>query len=322
MTAAMTDDYTRTHDGGDGLARALGWFSIGLGATQLIAPRQLARWIGIDDGGNTVTVMRMLGVREVASGLAILSQPDNPRWLAGRVAGDMMDLALLGRAMRQDDERDSRTTMAAAAVMGATLLDAFATRKVARENGGGGGEIRVHKTLTVRRSPEEAYGLWRDLEGLPRFMHHLESVTLLGEGRSRWRARGPAGRSFEWDAEITADRPNELIAWQSLPGSDVDNAGTVQFRPAPGDQGTEVHVMIRYAPPAGRAGAMIAKLFGREPSQEIDGDLRRFKQVLEIGEVTRSDASIHRGPHPARPSDEIPEEMLSEGLLTTGGARA
>ena len=135
-------------------------------------------------------------------------------------------------------------------------------------------------------------------------MRHLESVHITGEGNSHWVARGPAGTRVEWDATLIEDRPGELISWRSLPDSEVANAGTVRFNPAPGNRGTEVHVQLRYAPPAGKAGAMIAKLFGREPSQEVEGDLRRFKQVLETGEVVHSDASIHRGMHPAQPSSE------------------
>lgn len=302
-------------NGGEGLARALGWFSIGLGATQLLAPRRLARMIGVDDGGGTVVLMRTLGLREVATGIAILSQPDNPRWLAARVGGDVMDLALLGGALRgrdddaEDEDRRRRTGLAAAAVVGAGLLDAFAARRVAQDEPAhdGAGErrgIEVHKTMTVTRSPDEAYRLWRDFEGLPRFMRHLESVRETGDGRSHWVAKGPAGLRIEWDAELLEDRPGELIAWRSLPEAEVANAGTVRFKPAPGGRGTELHVQLRYAPPAGRAGATFAKLFGREPSQEVEGDLRRFKQVLEVGEVVHSDASIHRGPHPARPSGE------------------
>lgn len=297
--------------GGQGLARALGWFSIGLGATQLLAPRRLARLIGVNDDGSMVVLMRTLGMREVATGIAILSQPENPRWLAARVGGDVLDLALLGNAMRRGDDdyenegRKRRTGMAAAAVIGAGVLDALAARQVAREQAGDGGTgIEVRETLTVGRTPDEAYRLWRDLEGLPRFMRHLESVHVTGEGTSHWVAKGPAGSRVEWDAELIEDLPGEVIAWRSLPGAEVANAGTVRFRPAPGNRGTEVHVHLRYAPPAGKAGALVARLFGREPSQEIDGDLRRFKQVLEVGEVTHSDASIHRGPHPAQPSEE------------------
>jgi uncharacterized membrane protein len=107
--------------------------------------------------------------------------------------------------------------------------------------------------------------------------------------------------SVEWDAEITEDRANELIAWRSLPGAEVDNVGRVRFVPAPGGRGTEVHVELSYRPPAGVLGATFAKLFGEAPEQQIEGDLRRLKQVLETGEVVHSDASIHRGAHSARP---------------------
>lgn len=289
-----------------GLARALGWFSIGLGTTQLLAPDRLARMIGVSDDQRTVMLMRGLGVREIASGIAILADPGDPRRLAARVGGDIIDLALLGRALR-DDGRDQRgrTGLAAAAVVGAGVLDAVAAARLRREQTGDAREgIEVHKTMTVTRSPEEAYRLWRDFERLPRFMSHLESVREEGGGRSHWVAKGPAGTTVEWDAELVEDRPAELIAWRSLPGAAVANTGTVSFRPAPGNRGTEIHVQLRYAPPAGRPGAVIARLFGREPSQEVDGDLRRFKQVLETGEVVHSDSSIHRGPHPAQPSEE------------------
>jgi uncharacterized membrane protein len=115
----------------------------------------------------------------------------------------------------------------------------------------------------------------------------------------------------EWDAEIIDDRPNELIAWRSLDGATVDNSGVVRFKPAPDGQGTEVHVELHYKPPAGKIGATIAKLFGEAPEQQVRDDLRAFKQVMEIGEIVQSDASIHRRPHSARP----PEEQVSERLL-------
>jgi uncharacterized membrane protein len=132
-------------------------------------------------------------------------------------------------------------------------------------------------------------------------MQHLESVEVDGV-RSVWRAKAPAGFSVEWRAEKILDKPNEIIAWRTLPESEVPNEGAVRFRAAPGERGTEVHVELRYDPPAGKAGAFVAKLFGEEPSQQVSSDLRRFKQMMEIGEVVRSDASIHRGMHPARPS--------------------
>jgi uncharacterized membrane protein len=116
-------------------------------------------------------------------------------------------------------------------------------------------------------------------------MQHLESVEWTGENRSHWKAKGPGKTTVEWDAEILEDRPNERISWRSIEGSDIDHRGTVRFQPAPGGRGTELHVELTYSPPAGAIGARIAKFFGEEPSQQLDDDLRRFKQVLEVGET-------------------------------------
>lgn len=145
--------------------------------------------------------------------------------------------------------------------------------------------IKVEKSVTINKSPAELYSFWRNFENLPRFMKHLESVRTTGEGRSHWVARAPAGKTVEWDAEIYNEKENELIAWRSLEGADVDNAGSVRFEPATGERGTVVKVTLKYDPPGGALGAAIAKLFGEEPSQQIEEDLHRFKQVMEAGQT-------------------------------------
>jgi uncharacterized membrane protein len=150
--------------------------------------------------------------------------------------------------------------------------------------------LHVIRSVTINRPRQEVYEFWRDLEHLPTFMIHLEAVTSSGNRRSHWVANAPTGR-VEWDAETIEDRPGEIIAWQSLDGSDVPNGGSVRFTDAPADRGTEVHVDLHYDPPAGRAGAIVATLFGEEPQQQLRDDLRRFKQVMETGEVVRSDGS-------------------------------
>ena len=147
------------------------------------------------------------------------------------------------------------------------------------------GGTSVDESRTINKPAEELYTFWRNFENLPRFMIHLESVRALDDQRSHWVAKAPAGTSVEWDAEIVEDRPNELIAWRSLPNADVDNHGTVRFKPAPGGRGTEVHVALTYRPPAGAIGAAVAKLFGEEPGQQIAGDLLRFKNLMEAGEI-------------------------------------
>jgi uncharacterized membrane protein len=139
--------------------------------------------------------------------------------------------------------------------------------------------IKVERTVVVDRPREEVYRFWRQLENLPRFMDHLESVTMLDENRSHWVAKAPAGTRVEWDATIHNEIEDELIAWRSLPGSDIDHAGSVHFTPANG--GTEVRVVLSYDPPAGRVGAAVARLLGEEPGQQVEEDLRRFKQVVE-----------------------------------------
>ena len=145
--------------------------------------------------------------------------------------------------------------------------------------------FKIEKSVTINRSPEELYRFWRNFENLPRFMNHLESVQVTGEGRSHWVAKAPAGTTVEWDAEIYNEKENEMIAWRSLEGADVDNAGSVHFQRAPGGRGTEVRVVLKYDPPGGAVGALVARLFGENPEQQIDEDLRRFKQVMETGET-------------------------------------
>jgi len=141
--------------------------------------------------------------------------------------------------------------------------------------------IKVEKSVVVNRPVHEVYQFWRNFENLPRFMDHLESVTVIDETRSHWVAKGPAGAKVEWDAVIHNEVEKELIAWRSLPGASVNNAGSVHFRESGPTGGTEVRVVLSYDPPAGKLGAAVAKLLGEEPSQQVEDDLRRFKQVME-----------------------------------------
>ena len=308
------------HDPDDRVATGLGWFSIGLGLVQLVAPGRVSRLIGVRDDAMSRVLQRVVGMREIGAGVGILTRPKPAGWVWARVAGDVMDLALLGAALRSkrrgrgplaafrsSKPGQGRAAVATAAVVGITLLDLVdAVRLSRRGRGKNHRDMRVTKAITVNRSPDEVYGFWRDFENLPRFMDHLESVQVNGGKRSHWKAKAPAGKSVEWDAEIVDDRPNELIAWRSVQGADVDNAGSVRFKPAPGGRGTEVHVEMEYAPPGGVIGATVAKLFGEEPEQQVGADLRAFKQVMETGEIVRSDASIHSRPHAAQPPEAAP----------------
>ncbi len=145
--------------------------------------------------------------------------------------------------------------------------------------------IKVEKSITIDRSQEDLFHFWRNFENLPRIMSHLEAVHITGPNRTHWVAPGPLGVRVEWDAELVAERPNELIGWRSLPGSEVDTAGSVHFTPAPSGRGTEVKVVLKYDPPAGKVGAAIAGLFLQSPGEQIKDDLRRLKQLMETGEI-------------------------------------
>lgn len=168
-----------------------------------------------------------------------------------------------------------------------TVYNALGVSTAAQAPGlqAGAPSIHVEKTVTVNRPVAEVYCCWREFENLPRFMKHLESVEITGPGRSHWVAKAPLSTRVEWDAEVINDQENRLIAWRSLGDTAVSNAGMVRFEEAPGGRGTQVHVMLEYNPPAGVIGATFAKLFGEEPSRQVDEDLQRFKQMLEAGEI-------------------------------------
>lgn len=149
---------------------------------------------------------------------------------------------------------------------------------------GRGKGIKVEESVIINRPVVEVYRFWRNFENLPRFMDHLESVTVIDENTSHWVAKGPAGSSIDWDAVIHNEIDDELIAWRTLPGAEVSSAGSVHFTPV-GDGATEVRVVLSYDPPAGRLGAAVAKLLGEEPSEQVSDDLRRLKQVMDAGET-------------------------------------
>jgi uncharacterized membrane protein len=145
--------------------------------------------------------------------------------------------------------------------------------------------IKTETSVTINKPAKDLYRFWRKFDNLPRFMQHLESVRIIDDRRSHWVAKAPAGMTVEWDAEIINEKENELIAWRSLENSEVRNAGSVRFEEAPSGRGTIVKVAINYDPPAGKLGAALAQLFGEEPGQQVEEDLRRFKQIMEAGEM-------------------------------------
>jgi uncharacterized membrane protein len=144
---------------------------------------------------------------------------------------------------------------------------------------------KLERTLLINRPADELYRFWRNLENLPRIMHHLESVTMTSDRSSHWKAKGPLGTSVEWDAEIHNEREGEMIAWRSIEGSQVDTAGSIHFEPALGGRGTIMRVSMKYDPPLGKVGATIASILGEGLEHQLDNDLRDFKQLMEAGEI-------------------------------------
>jgi uncharacterized membrane protein len=295
------------------LARGLGWFSIGLGLAEVLAPRGVAKLAGVR--GKHTGLIRLFGLREIASGIGIFSQGKRPAaavW--SRVAGDALDLAALGAAFASPKSKTGRVAFATANVLAVTALDVLCAQQLSSNNNIKGGNQQVKKSLIINRSPEELYTFWRELRNLPRFMNQLESVKETGGNRSHWVAKAPAGTTVEWEAEITEERDGEFIAWRSIAGSEVDNNGSVSFEPATGNRGTIVSVEIEYNPPGGVVGAAVAKLFGTDPGQQSQEALRCFKQLMETGEVIVSDGTVWDNglltQRPARPLSE--EEELGQ----------
>jgi uncharacterized membrane protein len=169
------------------------------------------------------------------------------------------------------------------------LYDAVGLRVTDDEHGrllpGPGRGVRVEHTVTIRRPGADVYRNWRDLEKLPRWLTHLESVHVTGDRTSHWVAKAPVGRRVEWDAEIVEEQPNERIGWRAVENAEIRHAGLVTFRSAPGDRGTEMRVVLEYEPLGGPLTAAVARLFGEEPAHQIREDLRRFKQMMEAREI-------------------------------------
>ncbi|HST69109.1 MAG TPA: hypothetical protein VLI94_05575 [Solirubrobacterales bacterium] len=270
------------------IAEGLGWFSLGLGAAQLLAPGALNRLAGIRDDAAARLAQRFVGVREVGAFAAIMAdrpRPVLPLW--SRVGGDLLDLALLARAWDRKRESAPRLALTIANIAGVTGLDIYAAirhteaerRREPRAEGEGkapgGGPVQVKAAVTIRKSREEVE---------------------------------PAWRTFEADGGLSGWRSDAAEAGKG----DGDGVAHLRFVEAPAGQGTEVHAGLSYEPTAGKVGELLAKALGDDPAQKVKDDLRRFKQVVETGQVVRSEAKPD-GTRTTTPLKERPAQPLPAG---------
>lgn len=261
---------------------------------------------GVRNVRGVKNVVNELRVHESADSIPALQGEGNPRatalpeylqdnWSpAPRVVAGAVGIGLLASTFGAPRLNTSTATLGLAGA--AILLRAISNRPLARMIGWGANVedgFMVQKTLHVYAEPDEVYAAWRALENFPSFMTHIREITPIEGGRYRWTVDGPAGVPVSWESEITADIPNELLAWRTVPGSPVQSSGVVQFEPS-SYGGTRIHVRMSYRPPANAAGHAAAVVFGKDPRRQIDDDLMRLKSMLEAGKTTGNQGPIVR----------------------------
>ena len=259
------------------LASGLGWFSIGLGMAELFAPQAIARLTGASDGRKWI---RGFGLREIASGVTMLNDPRRGTPVWSRVAGDVMDLMALAPALVSGKNGRARTAGSLAAVAGVTVLDVLCARELSRRSS----VVRASGTIIVNCSLTDCYRFWRNFENLPRFMRIIESVRTSGPKSAQWTARISPNRLIEWNTEITKDLPDEQISWRSVAGSCLNQSASIRFNPTPGGRGTLARIKMGYSETRPSNG-ILPKLLGQDAERTLGADLRRFKQLIETGEV-------------------------------------
>lgn len=261
------------------VAQGLGWFSIGLGMIEMFAPQMLSRMIGVR---HHPMWMRAFGARETAAGVGILTNLKQPAgWLWGRVAGDALDLAALGWAMDTKRRGTGLRIAAVAAVAGVTAVDVMCARgytKIAVESGS-------ESSVTIGKSPQELYDLWREPKVMSQIMGGFAEVRKIDEERMHWIIPGMMGMNWEFDAKSVEQRPGELIRWKSISGSVPAHGGEVWFRPAPGDRGTEVTMRFRIDSSANMLHQAAFTVAPAITKMAIRRMLMRFKSLAETGEI-------------------------------------
>ena len=268
------------------LARGLGWLSLGIGIAQLIAPRTMSRLTGVP---LPEALTRLCGARELACGIGLLGQEQPAPWVQARIAGDALDLAGAAVGLLMPGAPRRRVAITAAIIAGIAAVDIYCNRQFARR-GKRTAPRHVRASIDVARGRDEIYRFWRNLANLPKVMPHLDSVQVLDEIHSHWVAKGPAGSRVEWDSEIIDDEPGERLAWRTVEGSRIYNAGSIELHPL-GPDSTRVNLELLYGSPGDSLGLAVAGVFGRGAHREVRADLRAFKQLLESGEFSSNAGS-------------------------------
>ena len=264
------------HAAPEQLARGLGWFSIGIGIAQVVAPRTIARLCGVPV---PAPLMVLCGLREIVCGVGLLTQDEPQPWIRTRLAGDALDLAGFGAGALTPGADRRRVAVAGAAVAGVSALDAYCAYQLARR---GRNYPPRHETVTIEIGcdAQTLYGYWRELANLPQMMPHVSSVQEIDETHSHWVGGGAGDSRLEWDAEIIDDVPGQRIAWRSVEGSNRFHAGSVQFQPL-GEHATQVRVDLLYERQPATLLSALATLCGFDPSKAVRADLRALKRRLE-----------------------------------------
>lgn len=272
------------------MARGLGWFSIALGITELIAPHAITRTLGLRGREDLV---RTYGLREIGTGIGILASEDPTPWIWGRVGGDALDLATVAGGL--ESSKRGNALLALLALGGVTAMDVACGRQLGRDRGTGGNghgagapadAPETERSVTIGKSAQELYERWRDPKTLSRVMAPFATVRASETGGTHWQVEGLLGHTLDWTMETVDDRPGEAIGWRSLPGAQVPSEGSVRFRPATGGRGTVATLRIRFDPPGGVLGDAVAKLRGGLiPATIADMALHRFQSLVETGEI-------------------------------------
>ncbi len=273
------------------LARGLGWFSIGLGIAEIVAPHAITRALGLrrQEG-----LMRAYGLREIGTGVGILMAEDPAPWIWGRVGGDALDLATVAGGL--GSSKRGRALLALVALGGVTAVDVACGRQLgqARERTDSDGRVagapgdapEAERSITIGKAAQELYERWRHPGTLAQVMAPFAAVRAAEGGTMQWQVAGPLGHSLDWETETAGDQPGVATGWRSLPGARVPSEGSIRFRPATGGRGTVATLRVRFDPPGGLIGDAAAKLLGGlVPATIADTALRRFKSLVETGEI-------------------------------------